>query len=277
MTKKLTLLACAAFLMFSCEEIAPRLNPGSGGNNPNPTDQQRQVLVEEFTGVRCVNCPAGSDAIQTLKGIYGDRLIAVSIHTGFFAPPYPQSTQDFRIPEGASLLSYLGEPLGYPTAVVNRKTFSGETDLQLGQSQWAGFIAEEVALAPQAQVEITKTYNPGTRALEAKINLEILENIVENDVRLSVMITEDEVTDTQLTPAGVTNNYLHRHVLRDMMSAYDGEPVAGPLSEGETLTRTFNLTLPQGWDEGHCYIVAFLHHSGGEKSVIQAHEVKVVD
>ncbi|MFM9946919.1 MAG: Omp28 family outer membrane lipoprotein [Saprospiraceae bacterium] len=276
MTKKLTLLACAAFLMFSCEEIAPRLNPGSGGN-PNPTDQQRHVLVEEFTGVRCVNCPAGSDAIQTLKGIYGERLIAVSIHTGFFAPPYPESTQDFRIPEGASLLSYLGEPLGYPTAVVNRKLFSGETDLQLGQSQWPGFVAEEVAIAPEVQVGITKTYNPNTRALEAKINLDVLENIDENDVRLSVMITEDGITDTQLTPAGKTNNYVHRHVLRGMMSPYDGEPVAGPLEAGDELTRTFNFTLPQGWDDNHCYIVAFLHHSGAGKAVIQAQEVKVVN
>jgi len=276
MTKKLTLLACAAFLMFSCEEIAPRLNPGSGGS-PNPTDQQRQVLVEEFTGVRCVNCPAGSDAIQTLKGIYGERLIAVSIHTGFFAPPYPESTQDFRIPEGASLLSYLGEPLGYPTAVINRRQFNGETDLQLGQSQWAGFVAEEVAVAPQVQIGITKTYNPATRALEAKINIEVLENIAENDVRLSVMITEDKVTDTQLTPSGVTNNYLHRHVLRGMMSPYDGEPVAGPLEEGDELTPIYNYVLPPGWNAQNCYVVAFLHHSGGEKTVIQAHEVKVLD
>ncbi|NUO00983.1 MAG: Omp28 family outer membrane lipoprotein [Saprospiraceae bacterium] len=275
MTKQLTLLACIAFLLFSCEEIAPRLNPGSGTNNPN--DQQRQVLIEEFTGVRCVNCPAGSDAIQTLKGIYGEQLIAVSIHTGFFAPPYPQSNEDFRTPEGASLLSYLGEPLGYPTSVINRKLFNGETDLQLGQSQWAGFIAEEFALAPQAQVLITKTYNPTTRALEAKVNLDILENIAENDVRISVMITQDQITDTQLTPSGVVDNYVHRHVLRDMMSAYDGDPVNGPLVAGDEVTRTFNYTLPQGWDADHCYIVAFLHHSGSEKTVIQAQEVKVLD
>ncbi len=277
MIKRLFFLTGLSLAILSCDEIAPRLNPGGSGNNPNPTDQQRQVLVEEFTGVRCVNCPAGSDAIQTLKGIYGDQLIAVSIHSGFFAVPYPESTQDFRTPEGDNILSYLGEPLGYPTAVINRKLYNGETDLQLGQSQWAGFIAEETAIAPQAQITITNTYTAATRELESKINFEILENIVEDDVRLSVMIVEDGVEDSQLTPSGKVNNYMHRHVFRDMMTPYDGAPITGPLTAGDLLTRTFNFTLPQGWNTEHCYVVAFLHHNGAEKSVIQATEVKVLN
>jgi len=276
MIKKLSLFACLAFFALSCEEIPPRLNPG-GGINPNPTDQQRHVLIEEFTGVRCVNCPAGSAAIETLRSIYGDQLIAVSIHAGFFAPPYPESTQDFRTTEGTNILSYLGEPLGYPTAVVNRKLFSGEPDLQTGQGQWPGFVAEEAALPPQVSIEIEKNYIPATRGLQVNIKLDALETIAENDLRLSVMITEDEVTDTQLTPAGKTNNYAHRHVLRAMMSAYDGLPLGESLELGDELSRSFNYALPLAWNAEKCHIIAFLHHSSADKSVIQAQELKVTD
>lgn len=109
-----------SFLLSACEEIPPTLNPvdpnpGGGGAMP------RKVLIEEFSGVKCVNCPAGSEAIENLIKIYGDQLIAISIHAGFFAPPYAESKYDFRSADGTNLLSYLGEPLGYPTAVVNRK------------------------------------------------------------------------------------------------------------------------------------------------------------
>ncbi len=276
MIRNLALATGIALMMLSCEEVPPYINPGSGGN-PNQPNGERRVLVEEFTGVRCVNCPAGTDAIQTLKGIYDEQLIAVSIHTGFFAPPYPESTQDFRIAQGASILSYLGEPLGYPTAVVNRKQFSGETDLQLGQSQWAGFIAEELAIAPAAEVGIVKVYNPNSRAVQVQIDLEILETIAENDVRLSVMLTEDKVVDMQLTPSGKKSDYLHRHVLRGMMTAYDGELIPGPLEAGDELMRTFTYTLPVGWNADNCHIVAFLHHSGSTKTVIQANEATVTN
>src|ERR1700741_1300369 len=85
----------------------------------------RKVLIEEFTGVRCVNCPDGSAEIENLLSLYGGNLVAVSIHSGFFSDPYPDNLYDFRTPEGDQLLNYLGQPLGYPTAVIDRKLFNG--------------------------------------------------------------------------------------------------------------------------------------------------------
>jgi len=61
----------------------PDIDPPSV-NNTNPVDTTgevlRHVLVEEFTGVQCVNCPQGSQLIENLINTHGERLIAVSIH-----------------------------------------------------------------------------------------------------------------------------------------------------------------------------------------------------
>lgn len=270
----------SALLFSACEEVPPVINPIMGGN-PDDTssieDQQRQVLIEEFTGVRCVNCPAGTQAIQSLLGIHGEQLVAVSIHAGFFSPPYTQSLYDFRTTEGTSILSYLGEPLGFPTAVVNRKLFSGEQDLQLGQSQWAGFISEELAAAPSVKIAINPDFNAATRLLKADIELFIEENIAESDVRLSVMITENGVIDYQLTPEGLKSDYVHLHILRGMMTNYDGNPLTEPLVDGAQINRSYTLTLPEGWVADNCYIVAFVHLGGGSKVVLQAHEVEVTE
>ncbi len=273
-------LVIGAFLLSACEEVPPVINPIMGGNPDDSSsveNQQRQVLIEEFTGVRCVNCPAGTQAIQSLLGIHGERLVAVSIHAGFFSPPYTQSLYDFRTPQGNSILSYVGEPLGFPTAVVNRKLFSGEQDLQLGQSQWAGFISEELAVAPSVKIAITPEFNDVTRVLKADIDLFIEENITESDVRLSVLITENGIVDYQLTPEGLKADYVHLHVLRGMMTNYDGNPLTEPLVDGAEISRSYTLTLPDGWVADNCHVVAFVHLGGGSKEVLQAHEVGITE
>ena len=131
--KKIVYLSLLAVVLGSCTEIPPVV----------PALGDRKVLVEEFTGVRCVNCPAGASELENLKGIYGERLVIVSIHAGDFSPPFTDSRFDFRTAEGDALEKRLGAPLGYPTAVINRKKFTGQTGLQVGRSQWAGLIAAE--------------------------------------------------------------------------------------------------------------------------------------
>ncbi|MCB0584319.1 MAG: Omp28-related outer membrane protein [Phaeodactylibacter sp.] len=283
--KKLSTLffLLAGLLWLGCEEIPPVINPSMGGSNPDgPTpveDQQRQVLIEEFTGVRCVNCPAGSAAIEGLLGLHGQQLVAISIHAGSFAPPYSESQYDFRIDEGASLLSYLGEPLGYPTAVVNRKKFDGEFDLQLGRQQWAGFIAQELLEPPKVKIDIENAYNNEDRKLEVKATLYVEETISEEDIRISVAITESDVEDLQLTPESGTPdpNYKHQHVLRGMLTNYDGNPIDEPLGAGAIIEKTFSTTLPTDWVASNCDVVVFVNLNGEKKDVLQVHHAAVTE
>jgi len=273
----------AGLLWLGCEEIPPKINPSMGGNNPNePTpaeDQQRQVLIEEFTGVRCVNCPAGSSAIEDLLGIHGQRLVAISIHAGSFAPPYPESLYDFRITEGVSLLSYLGEPLGYPTAVVNRKLFDGEFDRQLGRQQWAGFIAQELLEEPAVKIDIRNTYNDEDRKLEVAATLYVQENLTGEEARISVAITESDIQDLQLTPESGTPDpsYKHKHVLRDMLTSYDGDPISETLAAGAVIEKAFSTTLPTGWVAGNCHVIVFVNLGGDRRAVLQVHQAGVAE
>lgn len=44
---------------------------------------QRNVLIEDFTGQRCIFCPAASETIAEQQKLYGaDKLIAVAFHAG---------------------------------------------------------------------------------------------------------------------------------------------------------------------------------------------------
>lgn len=269
----LLFLSCS-FLLTNCSEIPPEINPidpNIGGGQ----GQQRNVLVEEYTGVRCVNCPAGSEALQTLIGIYGERLAVVSFHAGFFSPPYPESQYDFRTPDGNSLLSFLGEPLGYPAAVVNRRLFSGEPRLQIGQGLWAGYIAEEIVIAPRVEIDLQTTYDTINRQLDITVDLTVIESLVGEEIKLSIALTEDDIADAQLTPQGKQLDYIHKHVLRDMITNFDGNLLTETLSVGAKVSRTFNYTVSSDWDAAKCKIIAFVSLGGGSKEVLQVQQAEV--
>lgn len=276
------LLIISCFL-FSCEEIPPVINPITNQGDCPLTDesavadQQRQVLIEEFTGVRCVNCPAGTEAIENLIDIHGEQLIAISLHSGFFSPPYNESLFDFRTVDAESILSFLGPPIGYPSAVVNRKLFSGEDDLQLPIAQWAGVIEQELAQAPAVRIAIAKEYEPATRALEVQVSLFVDEDLSDQTIRLSVALIEEGVQDYQLTPDGLLSTYTHKHVFRDMLTVFDGNPLIEMPEAGAQFCQSLTGMVDQAWDAEKCEIIAFVSLAGEQKDVLQAQKVKLMN
>ena len=270
MRKLLTCVVIGCLLWSACSEepvVIPPLGPQSTGD--------RVVVIEEFTGVKCVNCPQGSDEIRNLSGLFGDNLAVISIHAGFFSTPYSDSRYDLRTPEGNQIIQQLGVPLGYPSAVVNRKQFAGKANLQLGQAEWAGAIREELNNAPQISLSLEKNYDAASRVLRITAVSVPLENI-SGSLRLSVALTEDGVVDKQLTPEGEKADYAHQHVLRIMPTGAEGQAL-GSLIRGVAQRNTFEWTMPQEWDVEKCKVVAFVHRAAPEKAVLQAAQVAVLE
>lgn len=272
---KILLLQSLLFLV-SCTEIGPVITPQEDGSGSTPNMVQR-VFVEEFSGVRCVNCPAGSTELAQLAERYPERLVVVSIHAGFFSNPYPENRYDFRTAEGNNLLTLLGQPLGYPSAVINRRTFEGEADLHLSRAQWAGFIAQELQKQPQVAIELTSTLDRTSRELRAVVDIKRLSNMTSTptDVRLSVFLTENNLLDAQLTPEGKKTDYLHQHVLRKALTPYDGILIGEDLKAQGTTRRSFMFTLPLAWNANECNLIAVVHRSGDTWEVLQAMEVSL--
>lgn len=269
-------------LLFSCTEIPPQINPVFTQGKCPPADetavaqQKRGVLIEEFSGVRCANCPAGSAAIRDLLQQYGDQLVAVSIHTGFFAEPYQDSRYDFQTEVGDQLLKLLKSPLGFPSAVINRKLFDGEPDLQLGLANWAGYVAREVQEPPAVKIFAQPTYDELGRKLSVDVSIFPQITFTGEDVRLSVMLTENRVADVQLTPSGKDPAFEHNHVLRSMLTNFDGNPLPAELKAGQPDCLFFETDLSAGWQAEQCYLVVFVHRGGESKDVLQAVQVKIL-
>lgn len=268
---KLLILTIGGFMVFGCEEIPPQITP---------CQTSRVVLVEEFTGIDCVNCPAGSDKLATLSRQNPGQIIVVGIHAGFFAGEH--NGFDLKCDDGEKLESlHLGPVSGYPASSINRKVFEGESDVIADLSEWAGYIASEICERPIAELSLTNTYDAATRMASVTVDVipsTFFTNAIEEDLAISVMITESDIVGYQKTPAGSVPDYVHKHVLRDVLTdSYTGDVL---ITKGNILTAQQKVIadypIPTGWDPSNCYAVAFIHYKGdNNKEVIQAVEAHI--
>jgi len=239
-----------------------------------PVVSDKVVLVEEVTGVRCPNCPTGSAKIASLLEQFPDQVVAVAIHGSFLTSPYSESKFDFRNEFSRELENYLKPWAGKPAAFVNRKKFDEEALVAISEFDLlSSYVVEELEEGQQIEVSISVAFDPVTRALE--VNLGIIPLIdLSGDFNLHVMITENHIIDRQANVGEVLEIYEHNHVLRTMLTAFDGDPLATTFSQNELINKSFTFTIPEQegiWLPENLEVVAFVSNdSDDKKEVLQA-------
>jgi hypothetical protein len=268
----LVLLTLAAFLIPSCDIVdEPYLVPVGGGNTPPPAANIRKVLLEDYTGQKCPNCPQAAEVAHNLKAIYGEQLVILTVHAGPYSVPDASGnfTADFRTPEGTELNAFFGFP-GYPMGMVDRTEYGGMRILL--KDSWEAAVEIQASLDPVAAITITNNYTSGTRGLECTLETEFLETIV-GTFNICVFITESGIISPQQTGQGVNLTYEHNHVLRASMNGTWGEMVGedGQAVAGVTLTNSYTYFLPEEWNAANCTVVAFIYNTTTNE-VVQAEE-----
>lgn len=266
---------CGVIFMISCEENRRVIEPFVPSGN-------RVVLLEEFTGKGCTQCPKGSRELENLLTLFPDNLVAVSIHAGPFANPasYPElGPNDFRSPQAQDLFNLLSPVLFYPTGAVNRTLVSG--DMQLTLNQWASAITKELETEPAVELSIEDVYNAETRELQVTVS-GIGKYSVTGDLRLAIMLVENNIVDPQndieAGGNGIVLDYVHKHVLRNMLTPANGESILSSISTGQTFSHTYTTTIPAEWNSDNMEIVAFVSNlQGSSFPVLQATSVHMAE
>ncbi len=277
--KKTTLYSFILVVIFfsACKEEPIVIPILSGNGNPTGgTSIEKKIFVEEYTGAGCVNCPDGAAILNDLRTTYKEQLILVSVHAGFFTKKtqVPKEAKfDFTTAKGNELQLFLGEPNGYPAAIINRKVRDANTGSLVAESkdQWASIIQTESKVKAQAKLVFKNGFDPITRNLQINFQIEPSETL-SGDYAYTIMITENNVTDAQKTPTGVKTDYVHRHILRDILTAAQGNAITEKLTKGISVGKSLNYTLPTAWKSKNCEVIVILHKIGASKEVVQAQE-----
>ena len=248
-------LACAALALAGCEHIAE--DERLIYEKPEPA--QRVVLLEDFTGQRCSNCPLATDIIGQLHETYGDALVAVSIHGGPLAFAGTAKVLGLKTETGDEYYNHWN--LEYqPVGVVNRQK------APVNYSDWAAVVKEE--LQKPAPLRLSGTSSVADNTLSVTIEAEGTDGTVTG--KLQVWLLEDSITALQLMPDGKANQeYIHNHVFRTAVNGTWGEDFS--VGEGLSERREMSLPLQPEWKTEHLSIVAFVYNDSGVQQAVQFH------
>jgi hypothetical protein len=191
-------------------------NGGNGGGGGD-TSQQKIVLIEEFTAVKCPNCPKGRVIVDNLQQSDSGRIEVVEIHSGDLAVPYNTTDPDFRTTDGDLLSDYLGPVPFQPSASIDRKIFPGQSDRLLDRSFWTQYANQELDSVNKVTITLKKDYNETTRELKVTVTLYFRETVTDV-VNASLMITESGIVAPQLDGTVVIDDYVHTNVFRGMVN-----------------------------------------------------------
>lgn len=224
---------------------------------------QRNVLIEDFTGQRCIFCPAASEAIAEQQKLYGaDKLIAVAFHAGPLAIKSGSGFVGLRTDVGDTYYKYWAVP-NVPKAIINRR---GGV---LSKDTWAGRIYDEFAQTTTIGIDLKCQYEATTRQVEIETDLKTLAEDVKG--KLQLWLVEDSVVAPQLFPNNkVEKEYVHNHVFRAAINGEWGTELM--LSTKGIHKEKTTYTLPEGIVPKNAWIVGFFYNDSG---VLQAVRQKV--
>ncbi len=233
-----------------------------------PAEVGRAILIEDFTGQRCINCPTGTKIINGIVETYGeDNVIAVGIHSGPLGFAGNSKTTGLMTDTGNEYYTRWDKEnkMGQPWVVFNRKT-SPDSHYY----NWAAMVGTIISEKANLSVKIANAYDAATRTLTTTVGADVVNGTVNG--KLQVWIVEDGVKALQMMPDGKSNKeYIHNHVFRAAVNGTWGEDVT--VKEGETTTKQYQYVLPEAWNADNIAVVAFVYNDGGVENVAKKHLV----
>jgi hypothetical protein len=255
---------------------------------PAPAKQNKSVLIEEYTGVRCPNCPKAQLEAKTLSDNNPGRINILTVHPlnklNALTRPFDvaigdahTSKFDFRTEPGAQIFEMVGISGSLPIGNVNRKLFSGESSRNIDYQKWSANVANELNSPTPVNIDI-KAKNAGD-SVEVEVTLTYTESVSDSNF-VTIAIIESEMEDVQESKDVNGNviyveNYIHNHVLRGIVTGYYGDLLEASYVPGRVFYKKYRIKRDPKWNAQHLDALAFVHLNTTKKDVLHSKEAKV--
>ena len=278
------LAVIASCFMVGCDEIdQPIIESGTYRSDlygpapeftPDETPHQR-VLLEDFTGHDCGNCPNGHVVAANLQETYYDDLAVVAIHAGSLAQPLaPDFPDDWTTEEGEYyLLTQVGQDI-MPKGRINR--LPGAATI-FSPSAWAAKVLEAKGQSAAMNMQVRADYQPTNQHWNVHVFSQWFENL-SGDYRLVVLLTESGIVAPQLwygNDPEYIEEYEHEHMLRASGTGATGLVVASNPQGGQTITNSYTFDWNSAWNPDSCEVVAFITE-GDNGRVLNVAKTKLI-
>ena len=169
----------------------------------------KRVVLEEFTGRDCSNCPLGIVGIENLEKNYGDRILPIAIH-GYTGDPLGVGLEEYysflqlnaapsaKIDrnEGSAISPMISASLESGTkyylsaAQATAETGQGCDDL------WYDYVAKEMAKDAESDITVKASYDETSRTISVPVSVRYALNTENQYINLFAVLVEQNVPAT---------------------------------------------------------------------------------
>lgn len=209
-----------------------------------PKNMERALLVEEFTGQLCPNCPSGQTALHNYLAKAPEKYVQVNHHSGYQPDIYTMA-DDYEY----TWFYNNGGQTYAPAAMVNRTVGPGLTVAVYDPrttSALNGTFLYCMKQQPYVSLDLKTDYNEATRELTVKFNIYCHNDLPLGNNVLNLILVQDGLVALQAASSGYDYNYVHNAVSRgSLLGNAWGGILPATLVPGTNYEHELKYTLPE--------------------------------
>jgi len=295
--KKCFLLAAVIYVVVGCQESLPPVNMELVKGlvydttmrvplSQLPSADNRVLLIEDVTGVRCTGCP---NAAQIAADIKDNSTAGGVVIVGVY-PTTPKSLTTYISPYEdlfyqARLTSELSQLIAQniymvggtlPGGGLNRKILDGK--INVDYNTWLNHANSLKYLKAIVNLETNLSFiNDSTAKLRSRA---LFVGDAESVPYVTIFLIEDNIKYPQYFVDSTSYSYKHKHVLREAYTPYNGLPLLTnsftSAERGVAIDQEWNLVIPKHVVQENASIVIMINYNdGANQEVIQCREIKL--
>lgn len=222
---------------------------------PNYFDNQR-VLIEDFTGHQCGNCPDANVVLIDLYNSHSGQVIPLAVHAGSLATTNEEYPTDWTCAEGDEYWQSLDIPVN-PIGRVNRSDNEG---ISLLPSQWEEALTPLLSQDPAVGMRLVINDEFDADKLFIHVHNTWLQ-AGSGEYKLALLIVENHLVGPQLwygNDPEYIEEFEFEHVLRGSVTGAKGEVVATDPVQGDAAQFDYVFTWNDEWIKENCDVIAVL-------------------
>jgi hypothetical protein len=306
MIKKIIIAIVPLIVFLACDKVKNPIQdpkafaPAASANCVSPhivktnslTMNCRKVLIEDYTGHTCGNCPRAAENATTIINMFGDSAVVIAVHAGtqFSPPSLPDYPDDYRTAAGSDWDTFFGmSAAGLPKGCVNRS----QNPYPQPRTTWSVTAGNLLNNPQDAKILLTTALDTTKMLVNIDVKTTFLKAFPSTTVNLCVVVTEDSIVSSQKDyspPSGVTvingderPDYEFEHMLRGSVNGSWGVLLKANPVINDTVSTTYNCYQLSPWpvkagnphyNLRHTSIVVFIYDIS-TKAIIQADKIKI--
>ena len=271
----------AAIFTSSCDKVKnPIVNNGATTTTANA--EVRKVLLEDYTGQKCGNCPPAAVTAENIYKQNPGKVVVIAVHAGDFAKtqgttfPTSYTTQAGNDWDGNTGFA-ISAGAGNPNGMVNRKDYQSNGLIQ-NPSKWSTTTSIALTDTYILSLSLTPTYEPTSRILNTTVKAKF-KNAYASNTKITLVIMEDSIIGPQKdysTNPDIIENFVFMHMLRGSINGSWGTTLKDtPILAKDSVTTSFNnFSINTAFNDKHIYLVGFVSDAT-TREVLQVEKVKI--